>query len=108
MAKILNLDNLGAKEERQLVLGGKEYRIKEMSVEDFIESSKTAEKLENEKSVVVQMEAAIKLIKRAVPDIKEAELRALSMEQLAAVSRFVRGEDPEKIVTAGEGEQGKA
>lgn len=97
MAKILNLDSLAAKETRELVLGGKSYSVREMNVEDFIETSRIAEKLEKETSFAVQMEESIRLIKRGIPDIDEATLRALNMEQLAAVSKFVRGEDPASV-----------
>lgn len=99
MAKILNLDNLAKKEVRELLLDGKTYKVREMSVEDFIETSRIAEKLESESSFAVQMEESIKLIQRAIPDIEPGVLKALSMEQLAALSQFVRGEDPAEIGT---------
>lgn len=110
MAKVLNLDALASKEDRTLVLAGVSYVVRDMSVEDFIETSRTAERLENETSFAVQMEESIKLIQRGVPGIDEKALRTLNMEQLAAVSKFVRGEDPADIgepVQEGS-EQGKA
>lgn len=104
MAKILNLDKLAPKEVRELHIAGKVYEVKEMSVEDFIESSRMAEKLEGETSFAVQMEASVTLIKRAVPSIDESLLKSLSLEQLAAVAKFVRGED----VGEESGDEGKA
>lgn len=103
MAKVLNVDSLAPKEDRELVLGGKSYRVKEYSVEDFIEASRTAEKLEKDTSFANQMEESIRLIQRGIPDIDVAMLRRLNMEQLAAVSKFVRGEDVEEVVGGTEG-----
>lgn len=93
MAKILNLDKIAPKENRELHLGGQVYQVRDMSVEDFIETSRLAERLEDEKSFAVQMEASIQIIQRAVPTIDVAVLKQLSLEQMSAVSRFVRGEE---------------
>lgn len=109
MTKILNLDKLAPKETRELQLGGKTYQVREMSVEDFIETSRMADALANETNFEKQMEASFKLIKRSIPDIDMALLRGLNLEQLAAVSKFARGEE---VITdddpiAGTGERGK-
>lgn len=107
MAKILNLDKLAPKETRELQLGGVTYLVREMSVEDFIETSRMAETLANETSFEKQMEASFVLIKRSIPDIDMSLLRGLNLEQLAALSKFARGEE---VTTEDEpvaGEQGK-
>lgn len=100
MAKVLNLDAVGAKEARELHLEGKAYAVREMSVGDFIETSRIAKKLEGETDFAVQMLESIKLIQRAVPDIDVAALERLNLEKLFAISRFVRGDDPEDITKA--------
>lgn len=107
MTKILNLDKLSAKETRELRLGGKTYKVKEMSVEDFIETTRMAEKLEGETSFAVQMEATIELIQRSVPEVSTEELKNLTIDQLRAVTAFIRGEDPEKIAAAEAKEDGE-
>lgn len=103
MPKVLNLDVLAPKEVRELHMAGKVYTVKEMSVEDFIEASRMAEAMEGVTSFAEQMEASIKLIKRSIPEIDEEFLKRLNMEQLAAVSKFVRGEE---IVESTEGGAG--
>ena len=100
MTKVLNLDELTTAETRELVIGGKTYAIKEMSVEDFIETTRVAEMLESEPSFAKQMEATVRLLKRSIPDLPEAMLKAMSVEQLKALTSFVRGEDPAKVVGA--------
>lgn len=104
MAKVLNLDALAPKEVRELHLAGKVYVVREMSVGDFIEGSRLAESLEGETSVAAQMEASVKLIKHSIPDIDEDTLKRLNFDQLSAVAKFVRGEDPTE---GGEGAEGK-
>jgi len=100
MAKILNLDTLSAKETREVQIGGKTYPIKEMSVEDFIETTRTAEQMETESSYAKQIQETIRLIKRSIPEIEETVLMGLSLEQLRGLTAFIRGADPEKIIEA--------
>jgi hypothetical protein len=98
MAKILNIDTLVESEERELQFKGKTYKVQDMSVDDFIEASRVAEKIEaGGMSFAEQMEASIGLISRGIPDIDVAELRKLKLPQLMAISQFVRGVDPEDI-----------
>lgn len=102
MTKLLNLNQLSAKEAREVQIGEKTYAIREMSVEDFIETTRVAEAMEKETSYAKQLGETIKLLKRSVPDIEEAVLMQLSLEQLRALSGFVRGEDPAVLVAAHE------
>lgn len=100
MTKLLNLNQLSAKENREVQIGEKTYAIREMSVEDFIETTRVAEKMEKETSYAVQLSETINLLKRSIPDIEEGVLMRLSLEQLRALSGFVRGEDPAVLVAA--------
>ena len=106
MTKILNLNTLSAKESREVQIGEVVYAIKEMSVEDFIETTRVAEEMEKETSYGKQLKATVSLIKRAIPDAPEKTLYALSLEQLRALTSFIRGEDPEKIMAEGEAQSG--
>ncbi len=95
MTKTLNLDKLASKETRELVLFGDTYQVREMSVESFIETTRVAEKLEKETSFAKQVETTIDLIKRSIPDVSRETLMQMSIEQLRAVSAFIRGATPE-------------
>lgn len=96
--KILNLEQLAPQSGRVLRLNGVDYPVEEMSVQNFIETTLTAERLEGETSIVVQLEATIDLIQRAIPTIDRELLKRLTLEQLQAVTVFIRGEDPEEII----------
>lgn len=89
--KTLNLDAL-AKTNRTITLGGKEYAVEEMTVENFIETTKAAEKLGESATFIEQMEAAIEMILRSVPSIERDTLKRLSLEQLTTIVKFVRGD----------------
>ena len=92
--KILNLDALAAP-KRTLTLGGVTYDVEEMTVENFIETTRIAEELETKGDKLTfadQIGATIGMIKRSVPDITEQQLRKLNLEQLTMVSKFLRGE----------------
>ena len=109
MTKLLNLNQLSPKEVREVQIGDHVYPIKEMSVEDFIETTKVAEAMETETSYAKQLNATIGLVKRSVPTIDQSVLLQLSLEQLRALTAFVRGEDPERLVAQEQptGEEGK-
>lgn len=98
MTKLLNLNQLASKEVREVQIGDKTYPIKEMSVEDFIETTKVAEEMNTETSYAKQLEATVKLIKRAIPEIESSALMGLSLDQLRALTAFIRGEDVAKIM----------
>lgn len=102
MTKLLNLNQLSAKETREVQIGDKTYVVKEMSVEDFIETTRVAEAMENETSYAKQLTATIDLIKRSIPNIETSVLMSLSLEQLKGLAAFTRGETPESIVGAHE------
>lgn len=106
--KTLNLDSIAAV-TRTLTLGGQTYDVKEMTVENFIETTKEAQKLEEKGSVTFadQIEATIGMIVRSVPGCPVEKLRGLSIEQLITVSKFLRGELDGDKEQGSEGDEAK-
>jgi hypothetical protein len=100
MTKMLNLNQLSAKETREVQIGDVTYKIKEMSVEDFVETTRVAEEMEKEQSYAKQIEATVGLIKRAIPDISDKVLMDLTLDQLRGLTAFIRGVDAETIMKA--------
>lgn len=94
MTKVLNLDSL-ADAERELIIKGKSYPVKGMTVQAFIAITQAAEKLTGESTFAEQVEATVDTIILNVPTIGREVLLGLSLEQLKAVMEFVRGEVPE-------------
>lgn len=90
MAKILNIDSL-ATEKRFVRISGVEYPIVDMTVQHFIETSKMANDLEGA-TILEQVEATVKFLQRSVPELPEATIRALSLENMQVIVSFVRGE----------------
>ena len=92
--KVLNLDALAAT-KRTITLGGETYAVQEMTVENFIETTRAAERLEAAGAQIPlsdQVEATIESIQRSVPDCPKAVLRRLTLTQLSTVGKFLRGE----------------
>jgi hypothetical protein len=102
MAKILNLDALSAGNAREVVIGGVSYAVPEMTVENFVETSRMADKLaaNPEATVADQIEAAVDMVARCIPSAESMVLRKLSLSQLNAITAFIRGEDVEKAEAA--------
>jgi len=92
MTQILNLDTLEAPTDKQLILKGVTYAFQPFTVSDFIEQVKDSQALQATDSANMAdiIELSIKTIVRAFPGVPDAELRALTMTQLTAVSNFVR------------------
>lgn len=99
MAKILNVDGL-AKERKEIVLKGVTHEIREMSVDDFLVTMATADKLEKDSTPKAQVDAIISMVSRAIPTLTEAETRSLPFEQINAIAAFIRGELPDEIKDA--------
>jgi hypothetical protein len=104
--KFLNLDEL-AVTNRTVTIGGKDYPVQEMSVGNFIETSKETESLKakGDVSVSENMESTITMIKRFIPTLDDSVARAMNMKQLGTLMRFIRGElDEDKEAAPAEGE----
>lgn len=95
--KTLNLDSLGAKEQRELVMGGKTHVVKPMSVKAFIATTKVIESLKEDQSVAAQINGTVSIIRNSVPTLDEEELFALPLEHLRTLMEFVRGDDAETV-----------
>ena len=91
--KTLNLDAFAAA-VRTITLGGKSYNVVEMTVENFIETTKAADALaaNTDATIADQIEATIAMIQRSVPDLTTAQLRGLNFDQLGTINKFLRGE----------------
>lgn len=105
MTKVLNLDEL-AEIQRELVIGGRSYKVKSMTVEGFLAITKLAEKLNDESTFAEQIDSTITTIQCSVPDITREVLINLSLEQMKLVVEFVRGETPEGVTEAAKPEKG--
>ena len=104
--KLLNLDEL-APVRRSVTFGGKTYRVKEMTVEHFIEMNQLAEELEKSGADTpeAQVKATARSIALSLEDCEEAVVRKLHIEQLAVLSRFIRNElTPEDASGKGQAE----
>lgn len=111
---LLNLDEI-APVRRTVTFGGNSYRVKELTVEHFIEMNKLAEELDK-KSISTPVEgvnATVRSVALSLEDCPETEVRKLSIEQLATLSKFIRNElmpaQPDASTEAqdGESESGK-
>jgi hypothetical protein len=106
--KVLNLDKLAKKEGRELVIFGKTYEVEGMTVANFIETTRVAEQLAEEPSLVKQVEATIDMIARSVPSVDKADLAKLELVQLQAIVKFIRGEEVEGVEGAAAQAEGVA
>jgi hypothetical protein len=108
MAKILNLDKLQKTSDRKLKINGVDYAIEPMSVENFIETTRTVERLVKEGATVAdQIEATVDMICRSVPTAPRDALKKYQLDTLDTIATFVRGEDVEEQEAAAAEEAGK-
>jgi len=101
--KILNLDKLNKAPERQLTIDGVAYPIHPMTVDGFIETTRSVEKIMSEGgSIADQLESTINMILRQVPTLPREKLTKYDPETLEVIVKFVRGEDVEQAEQAAE------
>lgn len=92
--KVLNIDALVPDVTRTIKIKGVTHNVVEMTVENFIESTLHAERLEKDSaSVVEQIEATAAAILRSVPTLDMETLRLIPLKQLGVIFQFIRGED---------------
>lgn len=107
----LDLDSVQPESNFVLKLNGREHKLRETTIADFIENTKAVEKLGLNTSAVEEMELTIGMIRRSFPTLPEDELRSLTFTQLQAIVDYARqanGEVVEKDDAKGEGAEGNA
>jgi hypothetical protein len=94
--KILNLDEL-QQSTKTVKLGGVEYKVLDMTVEQFIESTAASIRLKDEKDPVKQLKETVALIRRAIPDAPADKVNSLQINQLEVLMNFINS-SPEQVV----------
>lgn len=100
--ELLNLDDLVGK-KRPVVLNGKEYEIKEQTIQQMIESVRSQKTLDRD-DVEAMFESMLSTAIAILPDAPEADLRALNIKQLQALINFASATD-EEVEAAAEAEE---
>lgn len=100
---VLNLDEL-SKQTRTITIKGQSHEVIDMTVEDFIETTKAIEEMEKKEKVsdVDEVVSAIGIISRRVPTLSVDELNKLSMEKLSLIMKFIQGQMDEEKAAKGE------
>jgi hypothetical protein len=88
--KFLNLDEVAAP-QKTVKIAGNEYQVIDMTVENFIETTRLSQS-GIEVTADVQFEQAVKMLSRYIPDAPEAVLRGLTFQKLEVLMKFVTGE----------------
>lgn len=107
----LDLDAIESPVDFTVKLNGKEHRVVETSVSDFIATARAIESLSVGASVEQELEVSLSIIQRTLPSIPEDELRKLKLSQLHKIRDFVmtaNGEKAEEVKPAAEGSEGNA
>ena len=100
--KILNLDNIKPAHTRVVQLFGEKHEVLDMTVENFIATSDDAQKMK-ELPLHEQMKATVEMICRSIPSAPAERLSKMSLEQLAVITAFIRGDDMDAIETQEDG-----
>lgn len=87
--KLLNLDTL-ADEELVVVLGGKEHKLKEMSVADFIWAQQNLKTISQKSEEAEIMESLIEMLLRQFPTMERNDLVSLPLQKLNQLTEFVQ------------------
>jgi hypothetical protein len=109
--KILNIDALAKPHSKELVLKGSSYPVPEMTVQNFLDTTKAAEEMVAAGAGArAHIEETIRVIVRSLEVKAEqkdkliADLGSLDIERLGIIVQFIQGDyDPNKDaeVTAG-------
>lgn len=99
MSKFLNLDEY-AKPTKEFSLNGKNYKINNLSVGDFIKVSKMQQQIEEagDKTTMEDLyNLSIEIILSAVPELTKEELYKLTSEQLNALAKYIQETETDKV-----------
>ena len=107
--KVLTLDKLSTKGTRKLLLNGKHYDVLPMSVGNFVETTLAAERMveRGDTSITAELQEAIAMIRRSVPDAPLEDLQGMELHQLKLIVEFVKGDDVAGVEVSEAGEDPK-
>lgn len=100
--KILNLDSIKPAHTRVVQLFGEQHEVLDMTVENFIATGDDAQKMK-EKPLHEQMKTTIEMICRSIPTAPADRLGRMSLEQLAVITAFIRGDEMDIVETKEDG-----
>lgn len=88
--KFLNLDEIAAP-QKTVKIAGVEYQVIDMTVENFIETTRISQS-GKDVTADVQFEQAVKMLSRYIPEAPEGVLRKLTFQKIEVLMKFVTGE----------------
>ncbi|OCP21897.1 MULTISPECIES: hypothetical protein [unclassified Ensifer] len=100
----LDLDSVEADIDFTVKLNGKDHKVKESSVSDFLANVRAIESLAVGASVEKEYEVIIGIIQRALPTVSAQELQGLRLTQLHKIRDYVMTANGEKAEEAAPGE----
>lgn len=86
--KILNLDDL-APAQKEVKLAGASYKVKEMTVEDFVKRQREARDVEAATDPAEQMRRAVDMVCESLPTVDRKLIDSLTLPQVTALINFV-------------------
>lgn len=91
--EILNIDELATPAKKKVTIGGKEYEVKEVTVQSFIDTSKASKALDEDPNATEgqRVEQMVNMISSLMPDCPKEVLLNLEFKQLNALVAFGRG-----------------
>lgn len=107
--KYLDLDAVSSTVDFTIKFNGKEHKVIETTLEDFIANDKLVREQGLQGDLASEIQVMVKIIRRSIPTITEEELMKLSFSQLNSIRDFVttaNGEKAEVAEPAGEGASG--
>lgn len=100
--KLLNIDKIAPRLDRKLILDDKEYSVKDVTVELFLELAAFEKKNEKAESIEDSIKLMVDFVRKFIPDMPEETLYQITPDQLALIVNYIRNNLPE------EGEEGEA
>lgn len=91
MTQVINLDLLVDDAPIAVTVKGKTYKMQTPTLSNMVQNMKEIEALGMNPSMLTEIEASIRIIQRAFPDLKEGVLMELNLKQLTKLGDFARG-----------------
>lgn len=98
--QILNLDEIETPVQKTVKIGGKAYKMKPVSVADYIRSLKRMKDIDVETNPEQIVEAMTETVTTAFPDMPSEVVEGLNMDQLRALTEFI-SQEAEKEASEG-------
>lgn len=98
MTKLLNIDSVRPRIDRELILNGKKYKVEVIDVNKFFSIAEFGDRVKECKDTKEVVKILVNFVLEFIPEMERETLMSVGLDQLQLVADFIRDEVPDDML----------